>query len=77
MDNSEASLTTQLDFGAVTHLDVAHQHVANEVLQLLESGQTNIAAIAYALQDYQETLLFNFSRLNHFKQKKDESEDCS
>ena len=47
-----------------THLDVAHQHVANEVLHLLESGQTNIAAIAFALQDYQEPLLVNFKRLN-------------
>ena len=53
-----------------THLDVAHQHVANEVLHLLESGQTNIAAIAFALQDYQEPLLVNFSRLNHLNRKK-------
>ena len=53
-----------------THLDVAHQHVANEVLHLLESGQTNIAAIAFALQDYQEPLLVNFKRLNHLNKKK-------
>ena len=78
MDNSGVSLMTQQDSDDTvankllqkTHLDVAHQHVANEVLHLLESGQTNIAAIAFALQDYQEPLLVNFSRLNHLKQKK-------